>query len=246
MISGIAAWWVGKKQGGEAAKKMLTIGIILFAITPLIQLVTGHAHAVEVIAKQPEKAAALEGHWDTSGGVPLYAGGWVDEKNQKTYGLYIPKFLSFLNNWDWNSKIRGLHDFPRENWPPVNFIFQTYHLMVAIGLFSIGAGLLGLYLLMRKQLFNADLMLTKWYLFALPFLIPLPHIAHETGWISAEVGRQPWIIYGLMRTKQAASVVVPAAQILFSLIMFALIYSLLGIIFLTIAFKLVKKGIGEA
>ena len=178
--------------------------------------------------------------------MPLYAAGWVDEKNQKTYGFYIPKFLSFLNNWDWNSKISGLHDFPQENRPPVNFIFQTYHLMVAIGLFSIGAGLLGLYLLMRKQLFNTDLVLTKWYLFALPFLIPLPHIAHETGWISAEVGRQPWIIYGLMRTKQAASVVVPAGQIFFSLIMFALIYSLLGIIFLTIAFKLVKKGIGEA
>lgn len=243
MIAGIAAWWVAKKQGGEAARKMLIMGVIMFAITPILQLVTGHAHAVQVIATQPEKAAALEGHWETSSGVPLYAAGWVDEKNQKTYGLYLPKALSFLNDWNWNSSIRGLKDFPKENWPPVNFVFQTYHLMVAIGLFCIGAGLLGAFLLFKKKLFDTDWVVTKWYLFALPFLIPLPHIAHETGWISAEVGRQPWIIYGLLKTKEAASVVVPAGQILFSLIMFGLIYALLGIIFLTIAFKLVKKGI---
>lgn len=243
MIAGIAAWWVMRKEGKEAARKMLVMGVIMFAVTPLLQLVTGHAHAVQVIATQPEKAAALEGHWETSSGVPLYAGGWVDEKNQRTYGLYIPKFLSFLNDWNWNSSIRGLKDFPKESWPPVNFVFQTYHLMVAIGLFSIGAGLLGAFLLFRKQLFDTGKPVTKWFLFALPFLIPLPHIAHETGWISAEVGRQPWIIYGLLKTKEAASVVVPAGQILFTLIMFGLIYALLGTIFLVIAFKLVKKGI---
>jgi cytochrome d ubiquinol oxidase subunit I len=243
MIAGIAAWWVRKGIGKEAAKKMLALGVIMFAITPVLQLFTGHAHAVQVIATQPAKAAALEGHWDTSGGVPLYAGGWVDEKNEKTYGLYIPKFLSFLNNWDWNSTIRGLHEFAPDARPPVNFVFQTYHIMVAIGLLSIAIGLLGLYLLITKKLFDKKWFVTKWYLISLPFLIPLPHIAHETGWITAEVGRQPWIIYGILRTKQAASVVVPAGQILFSLIMFGLIYLMLGIMFLTITFKLVKKGI---
>jgi cytochrome d ubiquinol oxidase subunit I len=133
--------------------------------------------------------------------------------------------------------IKGLNDFPKENWPNINFVFQTYHIMVAIGLLSIGVGFFGAYLLFTKKLYD-----TRWFLFLLPLMIPLPHIAHETGWISAEVGRQPWIIYGLMKTSNAASVVVPANHILFSLIMFAIIYLLLGTIFLTVAFKMVNAG----
>jgi cytochrome d ubiquinol oxidase subunit I len=237
MAAGIAGYYVRKSLHGETAKTMLKIGIIMFAITPLIQLETGHLHAIEVINMQPEKAAALEGHFVTSRGVALYAGGWVDEKNEKTTGIYIPKFLSFLYNWDWNSEIKGLKEFPKQNWPKVNFVFQTYHLMVAIGLLSIGVGLLGLYLMIKKKLYE-----TKWYLFLLPFMVPLPHIAHEAGWISAEAGRQPWIIYKLMRTADAASVVVPAGQILFSLIMFSLIYALLFAMFIILALKIVKQG----
>jgi cytochrome d ubiquinol oxidase subunit I len=237
MVTGIGAFYVFTKQHGETAKKMLKVGIILFAITPILQLLTGHQHAIQVINTQPVKAAALEGHFNTSAGVPLYAFGWVDVKNQKTTGFYMPNFLSFLYNFKFDSVIKGLNDFPRENWPNVNFVFQTYHIMVAIGLLSIGVGLFGAYLLYTKKLYD-----TKWFLFLLPLMIPLPHIAYETGWISAEVGRQPWIIYGLMKTRDAASVVVPAGQILFSLIMFAVIYLLLGTIFLSVAFKIINEG----
>ena len=237
MVTGIGAFYVFTKQHGETAKKMLKIGIILFAITPILQLLTGHQHAIQVINTQPVKAAALEGHFNTSAGVPLYAFGWVDVKNQKTTGFYMPKFLSFLYNFNFDSVIKGLNDFPKENWPNVNFVFQTYHIMVAIGLLSIGVGLFGAYLLFTEKLYD-----TRWFLFLLPLMIPLPHIAHETGWISAEVGRQPWIIYGLMRTSNAASVVVPANHILFSLVMFSIIYFLLGTIFLTVAFKIVNAG----
>ena len=237
MAAGIAGYYVRKGLLGETAKTMLRLGIIMFAITPLIQLETGHLHAIEVINMQPEKAAALEGHWKTSAGVPFYAGGWVDEKNEKTYGIFIPKFLSFLYDFNWNSVIRGLKDFPKENWPKVNFVFQTYHIMVAIGLLSIGVGLFGLYLLIKKKLYTAT-----WYLYLLPFMIPLPHIAHETGWITAEAGRQPWIIYKIMRTADAASVVVPAGQVLFSLIMFCVVYALLGTVFMQTALKIVKRG----
>jgi cytochrome d ubiquinol oxidase subunit I len=186
---------------------------------------------------QPEKAAAFEGHFVTKKGVPLYIAGFVDEQNERTYGIYVPNFLSFLYNFDWNSEIRGLKEFPKENWPPVNFIFQTYHIMVGIGILSIAMGLLGAFLLLTKKIYEAKL-----YLSILPFLIPLPHIAHETGWISAEVGRQPWIIYGLMKTADGASVVVSASDILSSLIMFLLVYLLLFIMFIMLFLKFVKNG----
>ncbi|MGV8056447.1 MAG: cytochrome ubiquinol oxidase subunit I [Smithellaceae bacterium] len=237
MLAGIAGYYVRKGVHGQTAKAMLKIGIILFALTPLLQIGTGHIHAIEVINMQPEKAAALEGHFDTVGGVPLYAVGFVDEQNEKTYGIYFPKALSFLYNFDWNSEIKGLKDFSKENWPPVNLVFQAYHIMVAIGLLSIALGLIGAYLLWTGKLYE-----TKWYLFTLPFLIPLPHIAHETGWVAAEVGRQPWIIYGLMKTANAASVVVTRGEIIFSLLMFLLIYFLLAVMFVKVFVKIVKDG----
>jgi cytochrome d ubiquinol oxidase subunit I len=173
----------------------------------------------------------------TKKGVPLYIVGFADEQNERTYGIYVPNSLSFLYNFDWNSEIRGLKEFPKENWPPVNFVFQTYHIMVGIGILSIAMGLLGVFLLLTKKIYEAKL-----YLSVLPFLIPLPHIAHETGWISAEVGRQPWIIYGLMKTADGASTVVSANDILGSLIMFLLVYLLLFIMFIMLFLKFVKNG----
>lgn len=237
MVAGIAGYYVRKGLHGESARTLLKIGIILFAFTPLLQLGAGHVHAIEVINMQPEKAAALEGHFNTTRGAPIYALGFVDEQNRKTYGIYIPKGLSFLYNFDWNSEIKGLNDFPEENWPPVNFVFQVYHIMVGIGMLLIALGLLGAYLLWRGKLYE-----NKFYLFVLPFLIPLPHIAHETGWIAAEVGRQPWIIYKLMKTAGASSVVVTGGEIMFSLVMFFLIYLLLAVMFVKLFIKIVQKG----
>ena len=237
MVAGIAGYYVRKGLHGETARTMLKIGIILFAITPLLQLATGHVHAIEVINMQPEKAAAMEGHFDTTRGAPIYALGYVDEQNRKTYGIYIPKGLSFLYNFDWNSEIKGLNDYPKENWPPVNFTFQVYHIMVGAGALMIALGLLGAYLLWKGKLYE-----NKLYLFILPFLIPLPHIAHETGWIAAEIGRQPWIIYRLMKTSDAASVVVSSGEITFSLMMFFLIYFLLAVMFVKLFIKIVQNG----
>jgi cytochrome d ubiquinol oxidase subunit I len=238
MGSGIAAYHLLKKQHIQTAKKLMKLSMILFIITPLLQLGTGHIHAREVIAMQPSKAAALEGHFDSDmPGVPLYVVGWVDEENEETRGIGIPGFLSFLNDWSFSSKITGLGDIPVDERPPVNLVFQTYHIMVGIGMLLIGLGLLGGYLLVTGRLYA-----TRWYLMILPFLIPLPHIAHETGWMSAELGRQPWVVYQVLRTSDAASVVVPAGNIVFSLVMFSLIYVLLFIVFVSIMVRLVKAG----
>jgi cytochrome d ubiquinol oxidase subunit I len=237
MVCGIAGYYVRKGLHGETARTMLKIGIILFAITPLLQLGAAHSHAIQVINTQPVKAAAMEGLFNTTRGADIYVMGYVDEAKEKTYGIYIPKGLSFLYNFDFNSEIKGLNDVPKENWPPVNLVFQSYHIMVGLGMIFIVLGLLGAWLLWTGKLYTA-----KWYLFWLPFLIPLPHLAHETGWITAEVGRQPWIIYGLMKTANAASVVVSAGEIVFSLVMFSLIYLLLFVMFVLLFVKIVKQG----
>jgi len=238
MGAGIAAFWLLKKRHVQTAKKLMKIAMILFIVTPVLQLGTGHIHARQVIDTQPSKAASLEGHFDSSmAGVPLYALGWVDEKNSKTYGIAIPGLLSFLKDWSFTSKMTGLNDIPLDERPPVNFVFQTYHIMVGIGMLLIGLGILGGILLVTGRLYTA-----RWYLMILPFLIPLPHIAYETGWMSAEHGRQPWVVYHVLRTVDAASVVVPAGNIMFSLIMFMLIYLLLFIVFLSIVVRLVRTG----
>lgn len=237
MVSGIAGYYVRKGLHGETARTMLKIGIILFAITPLLQLGAAHSHAIQVINMQPVKAAAMEGLFNTTRGADIYVIGYVDEDKEKTYGIYIPKGLSFLYNFDFNSEIKGLKDVAKENWPPVNLVFQSYHIMVGLGLIFIALGLLGAWLLWTGKIYSA-----RWFLSGLLFLIPLPHLAHETGWITAEVGRQPWIIQGLMKTANAASVVVSAGEIIFSLVMFFLIYLLLFVMFILLFVKIVKQG----
>lgn len=237
MVSGIAGYYVRKNLHGEMARTLLKIGIVLFAVTPLLQLGAAHAHAIQVINTQPLKAAALEGHFQTARGADVYVLGYVDAAREKTYGIAIPKGLSFLYNFDFNSEIKGLKDFPKGNWPPLNIVFQSYHVMVSLGMLFIGLGLLGALLLWLGKLYTA-----KWYLYLLPMLIPLPHLAHETGWITAEVGRQPWIIYGLMKTAAGASVVVSAVELMFSMIMFVLIYGLLFGMFVMLFLKIIKKG----
>lgn len=238
LVSGIAAWYILKSRYTDTAKKMLKAAIIVFTFLPLLQLVSGHNQAVNVAKLQPAKDAAIEGIFKTGRFQPLYAMAIPDAKNKRLlFAIGAPGMLSFLENWDVNSEVKGLDAFPESEWPPVNTVFTTFHLMVAIGMLLIAAGLLGGFLLWRKMLFTS-----KWYLIALPFLIPFPHAANELGWVSAEMGRQPWIIYGLMKTSAAASVSVPAGQVLFSLILFSLIYLLLLVVFIKTAVGFVNKG----
>ena len=237
MVTGIAAYYVRKGLHGETAKTMLKTGMVLFAVSPLLLLGAAHAHAIQVVDTQPLKAAAMEGHFKTARGANIYVLGFVDAANEKTHGIYIPGGLSFLCSFDFDTEIKGLNAFPRELWPPLNLVFQSYHIMVGLGAVFILMGLLGAWLLLRGKLYTA-----RWYLFVLPLMIPLPHIAHESGWITAEVGRQPWIIYGLLKTARASSVVVGAGELVFSLVMFSLLYLLLFIMFVLLFVKIVKQG----
>ncbi|MBC8180700.1 cytochrome ubiquinol oxidase subunit I [candidate division KSB1 bacterium] len=238
MTAGISAWYLLKKRHQELAKMTLKLSMILIVITSLLELGLGHAHSVQVAKTQPEKMAAFEALYDTQQGAPLTLFAIPDAKNQKNH-LYIgiPKMLSFLIYFDFDAEVKGLNDFPEDERPPVFLPFVSYHVMIILGSLFIAIAFFGTYLLAKKKLWN-----TKWYLTALVWAIPLPHIAIQFGWIAAEVGRQPWVVYRVLRTADAASVVVPAWQILFTLIMFAIIYTLLFIVFMRILLKIIRKG----
>jgi len=238
LVAGISAWYLLKKRDAEYAKAALKIAVIILVIASILELFLGHAHSVQVGKTQPEKLAAFEALYETTAGAPLALFGLPDEANQKTY-LYVgvPKMLSLFLYLDPNATVKGLNEFPADERPPVFLSFVSYHIMISLGMLFAAITVIGAVLLATNKIGD-----TPWFLKILLFAIPLPHLANQFGWIAAEVGRQPWAVYRVLKTADAASVVVPAWQILFTLIMFGLIYFLLFVLFITILVKIVKKG----
>lgn len=240
LVISVSAYYLLKKKHTDYAIVGIKIALVVAAVASLTQLITGHNSGVQVSQTQPAKMAAFEGHFETAPG-DLYLMGWVDEKNEKTYGIKIPKLLSFLIYGDTNTPVTGLKEFAPEDRPPVNIVFQSYHLMIAIGLLLILLSWIGVILWATKKLPT-----TKWYLWIGVFSVLLPHFANQLGWMSAEIGRQPWIVYGLLRTKDALSKVVTFNEVLFSIILFGLIYLLLFILFIFLLDRKIKLGPEEA
>ncbi len=236
LVLSVSAYFYIKNRHIETAKAGVKIALIVAFVASLFQLFTGHSSAIQVYEYQPAKLAAFEGHYETAPG-DLYLFGWVDEEKQETYGVKIPGMLSYMLFFDSEKPVTGLNEFPIDERPPVNIIFQTYHLMVAIGMFMIGLTALGLFMWWRRVLFKQ-----KWYMILAVFSILLPHIGNQIGWMSAEIGRQPWIVYGLLKTKDALSKTVSADDVLISLIMFGLIYLLLFVLFLFLLNKKIHHG----
>jgi cytochrome d ubiquinol oxidase subunit I len=234
----VSDYYLIRRRHVELLENALKIALLLPVFASLFQLQTGHQSAVGVSENQPAKLAAFEAHYDSSTVAPLYLFGWVDDTQQTVrFAIAIPNLLSYLIYGDFNHPVTGLNAFTPEDRPPVNLVFQSYHLMVAIGFMLISISLLGLFLWWRGRLFK-----TRWYLYVLVFSVLLPQAANQLGWISAEVGRQPWIVYNLLRTSDALSKVVTAGQIWFSLILFILIYSLLFVLFLYLLNEKIKHG----
>ncbi|MBN1302642.1 MAG: cytochrome ubiquinol oxidase subunit I [Melioribacteraceae bacterium] len=238
LVISVSAFYIIKKRHVEISKKALKIALSLAIFASLFQLFTGHNSAQGVAETQPAKLAAFEAHFDSSAAAPLYLFGWVNEDEQEVkFGVAIPGMLSYLIYGDASRPVTGLNAFPEDERPPVNIVFQTYHLMVAIGMLLIAISLFGAFLWWRGKLFDY-----KWYLYALVFAVLLPQIANQIGWISAEVGRQPWIVYGLLRTSEALSKAVDANQVLFSLILFIVIYLFLFVLFIYLLNEKIQKG----
>jgi cytochrome d ubiquinol oxidase subunit I len=220
---GVSAWFILKARHTDIARESLKMALITAFIASVVQLGLGHYHAVQVTHTQPEKLAAIEGLFETQKRAPALVFGIPDEKAETMrIAIKIPGLLSLLTSGNVDAEVKGLKDFPKEEWPPLALTFYPFHLMVALGIYFIIFSAVGLFLLWKNKLFS-----TMLFMKIALWSIPLPFISNELGWISAEVGRQPWIVYHLLKTRDAASVTVPAGQVLFSIIMFCLIYSML-------------------
>jgi cytochrome d ubiquinol oxidase subunit I len=222
----------------EISKKAFKISLVVATVFSLTQLISGHSSADGVAVNQPAKLAAMEGHYEKKAAADLYLFGWVNNETQEVTGLKLPGGLSFLVHQDFDAPITGLNAFPEEDRPgQVNAVFQFYHIMVAIGMFLIGLTLYASFLLWRGSLFDK-----KWLLKIFAFSVLLPQIANQVGWFAAEMGRQPWIVYGHLRTSQGFSQEVSSNQILFSLILFLVVYTLLFLLFIYSVNKKIKNG----
>lgn len=235
----VNAYFIYKRRHLAMAVPSMKIATVIIVATSLLQLTTGHASAIGVGKYQPAKLAAFEGHWETGPG-DMYLLGWVNEKKQETYGLKIPGMLSFLVDFNPSTPIVGLNDIEKDYRPPVNVVFQSYHIMIGLGTLFILYGFFLIYI-WRKYKFDGP----KWFMRLSIWSFILPQIAIQFGWISAEVGRQPWIVYNLLLTKDAFSEVLTAGEVLTSLLMFTVVYLLLGILFVYLFVKKVKHGPDE-
>ncbi|SHL80622.1 cytochrome bd-I ubiquinol oxidase subunit 1 apoprotein [Chitinophaga jiangningensis] len=238
LVMSVGAWYILKGRYLKHAQAMFKVGLSVAVVAALMQLFTGHRSADYVSKYQPAKLAAMEGHYDSLAVADMYIVGWVDNKKEQTTGIKIPGGLSFLTHGSFSAPVQGLRATPPADRPgAVNFVFQTYHAMVAIGITLIGLTLLALILLWKKQLFNH-----RWLMWIFVLAVLLPQMANQLGWYAAEVGRQPWVVYGLLRTSDALSKKVTADQVLFSLILFTFVYVLLFALFLFLLNRKISHG----
>ena len=223
-VAGIHAYFLRRDPNNSFHRKAFAIALSVGGIVALLQPISGDISAKRLAKHQPIKLAAMEGQWETERGAPLRIGGIPDEEAEVTrYAIEIPKALSFLAHFDFNAEIMGLKDVPPEDRPPVAIVHYAFQIMVACGMVMIVAGILGGWLAWRQK----GLPVNRWYLRFVTFCTPLGFIAIEAGWTVTEVGRQPWIIYGYMRTAEA---VTPMPNLVVPFIGFTLLYIFLSII----------------
>lgn len=238
LVMSVHAWYILKGRHVELSKKAFTMALVVATLFSLAQLFVGHRSADGVSVNQPAKLAAMEGHYEASAPGDLYFFGWVDQDSETVIGPHIPGGTSMLLHMDPNAPITGLDAFhPNDRPRQVNAVFQVYHLMVGIGMTLIGLTMLGTWLAWRKKLFDK-----RWLMRVFVLAVFLPQVANQAGWFTAEMGRQPWVVYGLLRTSDALSASVKAHQVLFSLILFAAVYILLFILFLYLLNKKIVHG----
>jgi cytochrome bd ubiquinol oxidase subunit I len=238
LVLSVNAWYILKNRHTAIARPAFKIALTVAALASLAQLLSGHRSADGVAHNQPAKLAAMEGHYDSLAVADLYLLGWVDQHNEQAKGLSIPGGLTFLLHQDFETPVRGLNSFRKDERPTqINAIFQFYHIMVAIGMALIGLSLLGVWMWWRGRLFE-----TRWLMWLFVWAVLLPQIANQVGWFTAEMGRQPWVVYGLLRTSDALSRTVTANQILFSLILFSVVYGVLLLLFLYLLTRKIQHG----
>lgn len=236
-VGGIGSWYLLKKRHTPHARIMVGMAMMMAVFVTPIQVFLGDLHGLNTFKHQPAKVAAIEGTWETMKGAPLILFGYPDEKEETTkYVLQIPQLSSLILTHSFDGEVKGLKAWAKTDRPPVRPVFFAFRLMVGIGILMLLTGMLAVLLFFRKTLFK-----NRWFQRWCVILTPSGFIAVLAGWFVTEIGRQPYVVYGLMRTLQAASPV-NGKQVFLSLLAFIIVYTFIfgaGIYYIL---KLIQKG----
>jgi cytochrome d ubiquinol oxidase subunit I len=219
VVGGIGAYYLWRNRHVKYARVMLGMAMIMAIFVAPIQAVMGDLHGLNTLEHQPAKVAAMEGLWETEQGAALKLFGWPDQEEEKTrYAIEIPKLSSLILTHDLNGEVKGLKEWPKDERPPVAAVFWSFRAMVGIGVLMIFTGVTAAILFWRKQLFNK-----RWFQLWCMAMTPAGFLAVLAGWFVTEIGRQPYIVYGVMRTAETISPVV-GPQLAMSLLAFIFSY----------------------
>ncbi|MGH7373357.1 MAG: cytochrome ubiquinol oxidase subunit I [Candidatus Rokuibacteriota bacterium] len=236
VVAGIHAWPLLRQPRSAFHRRALAVALLIGAPAAVLQPISGDLSARFVAHWQPAKLAAMEGQFKTERGAPLRIGGWPDEVARETrYAIEIPYALSILAFKDPRAEVKGLEAFPREHWPPVAIVHAAFQVMVGLGTFMALVSAVALWLMWRRR----DLTQHRWLLRALVLAAPMGFICTEAGWIVTEVGRQPWIVYGVMKTADA---VTPMPGLIVPLLVFTAIYCVLGVVVAWLLYQQVLRS----
>jgi cytochrome d ubiquinol oxidase subunit I len=238
LVAGVGAFYLLSQRQRAYGSLFLRNGIaIAFLFSALAIFPTGDQNGDDVTRYQPLKLAAMEGLFDTEKGAPLAVIGMPDTKAQRLIDpIEVPDLLSFLAYGNFRASVRGLATYPVAERPPIEVTYYAYHVMVGLG--TIFIGLSGIAVLAWRF----GMLERPWLLWPLMLAIPFPYIANEAGWVTSEVGRQPWVVYGLIRTADGVSSNVPATETIFTTAGFAGMYFLLGTLFIVLVLREIGRG----
>ncbi|NNM42858.1 MAG: cytochrome ubiquinol oxidase subunit I [Chlamydiae bacterium] len=237
LVLSVSAYYYLKKRHLAFSKACMKIGLIAASIALVLQLISADSSAKGVATYQPSKLAAMEGVYKTEKSTPMMIFGWIDEEKEKVTGLGIPGLLSFFVYRDFSTPVVGFDQIAKEDRPPSNIVFQSYHTMIYMWGLMVLAVLLATFFWKKGSLAKA-----KMTLLFLVFSVLFPQIANQVGWMTAEIGRQPWIVYGVLRTTEGVSTNINANQVVGSIIMFICIYILLFTLFIYLLNKKIQHG----
>lgn len=239
VVAGVGAYYLLGRRHLALGERLVRAGVLVGIFASIIVVFpTGDRNSADVTHYQPAKLAAMEGLFKSARGAPLAILGMPDTQHDTLIDpLYVPDVLSFLAYGNFRANVSGLSTYPKDERPPVELTYYAYHVMVGLG--TIFGGIMGVaaLLLMLRRLAGS-----RWMLWILMLAMPFPYIANEAGWMVTEIGRQPWIVYGLMRTAAATSPTVVAGETVFTTIGFAGMYFLLGVLFLLLILREIAHG----
>ncbi len=240
VVASLGAYYLLSRKQEEYGRMFLKVGITSATFACIFLLFpSGDAQGKMVARLQPVTLAAMEGQFKTEQGAAIVIIGQPNTAEQKLDNpITVPRMLSFLTFRRWDAEVKGLDAFPRDQWPDnIPLLYYSYHIMVGLGSIFTALMVAAIYLLWRGKLYDA-----RWMLWLLMLSFPFPYIANTAGWTTAEVGRQPWLVYGLMRTEHGFSPTVSAGNALFTLLGFMGMYMVLGILYLFLVWREVEHG----